>query len=208
MPGPALASGDIWSCAIVSHAFGQEFQNVLHLRATDTVPDLWDVAAEIETTLIEGAYVPAAGAYVSFDQLRLRGLIPYGGYTDWDMGTPGDRAGEALPGQVAAVISQKTASILRTKRGRLYVYGQVVGDLLDSQWTDAYMSLLDGMASKLIGWAELTALNVELGVWSRKIGGSWPPGPPFDPDGFEPVINTVSRRVPGTFRTRRFGRGV
>lgn len=205
-----MAIDDVWRVSIVATQFGSELRNVLHFRNRSGSGNIATLAAALRDNVVDGPYTGAVSDTVGFRSIQCRSLIPYGNQLDLNFSMAGTRTDDANANQIAAVVTLKTVSASRRKRGRMYVYGTSVADIdaLTGLFTSAHMTRVGALVTALEAYIDETDTDWDLGVWSRINGEELPPFPPTPViAGFENVTQFIARNNPGTFRTRRIGRG-
>lgn len=144
---------------ILQSLFGQEVVNVLHFFRSggydlDTLIDL--ASAVRDRWAIE--ILPNQSVDLSFDGVRARNLDIADGFqfeVQSGVANQGSATGGGMPGNVAFVITHRTANIGRSRRGRSYIAGlaesQVVGNALAAPVASAFVSGFNGLRTFLAG---------------------------------------------------------
>jgi len=162
-------------CTLHATQEGQErLTNFNFITSSTTVPsvgDLNSLAQSLYNVLVAAYIKPICGANVNFDFMEAKDRAREGGnvgiYTP-PQPQAGTATGEALPGNVALVLSEKTNRIGRRYRGRLYSYGMVESQTAGSSALSSYIASWLSVGAILIGYLGIGPLPVKWVVASEK----------------------------------------
>jgi hypothetical protein len=207
------ATGDQWQVVVEGHQAGQLEVQVWNFRsrAADT-----DVLTHLVIALIQ-CYVthmiPVFSADYTMEQVRWKKVAPVLGpeFISTD-GLPQVGAGsdDALPTFCAALLSLRTNQGGRSHRGRKFLPAipedQTTDNRIssDSEYWAALAAFIICVAGKFITPIGGGGSNFEVGVYSRKIGGS---AFPYGDNGFTPLSAIERVALIATQRSRKEGRG-
>lgn len=200
------AIGQIYQATYQQQCSGQLMETVLHFRektGASTPTELanaasafWPLLAEVQSTS------------VSYIQLILKQMTPIAFDEQLIPGGPpvvGSRGGGVTNNTLAIVITKRTGTAGKSHRGRMYIGGfsgddQNVNFVSSGGITHFTTFINDVMA--MYGPSGTDA-HLQLGLYSRSIGGS----SPFTVAGWQPVTRLDLQTVIGNQRRRRFGVG-
>lgn len=207
-----MAYNDIFRLRIWGRLHGQAVCNVLHfvqigpLVTNEASILCTDFNTNMATTW-KGRVAATNGLLTEF--LECQRIVPYGDVPhihNWTGGQVGTVVGSCVSGTLAEIITLYTGQAGRAKRGRMYLAGGHTGDMVSGQWTSTQTTRTAAFAAALLGRYCTAPIpsDFRLGVWSRVIAG---PAPPFNTDGFAPVISATVRTTVRNQRRRQLGVG-
>lgn len=207
-----MSFNDIYRLRVWARLHGQAVCNVLHFKEVTALPGSGAavLCADFNTNLgtaWKARNASSSGPLMEF--LECQRIVPYGDVPHihlWTGGTTGTATGTSYSGTVAECVTLYTGQAGRRKRGRIYFAGGVGNDMAQGQWTSAQTTRTAALMTALLArYGEPAAPSqFMLGVWSRVIAG---PDPPFNSDGFAPVISSTVRTTVRNQRRRQIGVG-
>lgn len=185
----------------------QLVMNVMHFKAVGATDTAQDLAQHIDA-FITASWASRVCQALKFNSIEVVPIVPYGASA---FGMPcttlsGTAALAAMPGNVALVLTLKTAKLGRSFQGRIYVAGTATIAYEFGVVSNGALPGYLGFAADLLAvfGENSTEDHYQLGVWSEKNGGQ---GAAAIPAGFTPVNQIRVNRVPATQRRRRVGVG-
>lgn len=213
MPPISAAVNDIFQVRVKGFQEGQETNNVLHFVCSAASSDVdvhliqkliacfvthllpaWSNAWHLDTVVWKRVSPTLSPEFVS---------VPSGAAV-------GALSTDSLPTFNAALISIRTAQGGRSRRGRMYLAGIPESATVKSQFDLAGLPWLAIVAfvacvvSEFIENGELGTDRFNLGIYSRKLGGSTFP---YTASAFTPAISMSPVALVATMRSRKVGRG-
>lgn len=195
-----MAFDDIWKVTIFGRIESQVQQNILHYRTSveggDPENDVGPLAL-VATEVLAPAYIPITLNNWVLEEIQIRGITRPTEGIDVLIGTAGNKLGDPLPLQNAAVLSLKTLKIGRSFRGRLYLPTAGEDDQSSGVWGGTYTIQVGtfGAAIRTVEPTTPGTYQAKLVVWSRKLQES------------TDVVSLGLDPVSGTQRSRRQGVG-
>jgi hypothetical protein len=211
----AIASsvGDKWEVVIEGRMEGQLTSNVLHFSTVAATSDVETHLIQVLLTCWITHLLPVITSAWELERVRWKQVYPVLGVEQISIpvGTPaGGGAATALPSYCAAVISKRSLSGGRSKRGRMYIAGIPEGmatiSALDSSadFWEALVAFCLCIVTEFVHVDPTGTDKFDLMVYSRKLGGS---SYPLGIAGFTQVREVVPQQQLGTMRSRKVGRG-
>jgi hypothetical protein len=210
----AAAVGDLFEVRLVGKMEGQETDNVFHFACVGASSDVELYLIVVMVNCFIDNLLPVLSSAWSFEKVVWKKVSPTLGvenvYTT-DLPAAGGGSAAALPSYASAVISKRTAQGGRSHRGRFYIAGIPEDATTNSTinpggafWT-ALASFITCVITNFVHPDPAGGTNLfDLGVYSRKIGGSTFP---LGASGFTAVTQLVRVAELGTTRSRKLGRG-
>lgn len=210
----AAAVGDLFEVRLVGKMEGQETDNVLHFACVGASSDVELYLIVVLINCFVTHLIPVLSSSWSLEKVVWKKVSPTLGveqvYTT-DLPAPGEGSAAALPSYASAVISKRSATGGRSHRGRMYLPGIPEDATTNSSinpggafWT-ALASFITCVISAFVHPDPAGGTNLfDLGVYSRKIGGSTFP---LGAAGFTAITSLVRVAELGTTRSRKVGRG-
>lgn len=211
----ACPAGALFQVTIEGTTEGQKTANVWHFRAktASTDVDLHLILVFLNCFITN--VLPVLAPTWEITGVRWKQIFPTLGNEFIHIPT-GVRAGGSLsqaePSFVSALLSMRTELGGREHRGRKYICGipedQTTGSLINVEPGALWAGLLAFAACVIAAFVQpadaVTADLFEVGVFSRKIGGS---AFPVVATGFTPVVQITPSRELATTRSRKIGHG-
>lgn len=201
------AVGPIYQMTYVSQQSGQEMENVLHFRDITglATPAQIRTSANLYFTIIS----PLISSAVTFTNLIIKQMTPIA--FDETIGAPtpttvGGVGTVPYNGTVAVIMTKRTGVAGKSHRGRIYIGGIALG-LVDSfSLNPGGAAVAATVANQLLATygPAGTDLNIQVGVYSRAIGGF----NPFTVAGWQPITRFDVQPILGNQRRRRVGVGI
>lgn len=200
------ASGEIWQATYKQQLAGQEMETVIHWRALLPTTAVGDIitSADLFFSILKNEQ----SSDVTYTQMILKQMTPIA--FDEVLNPPvsaiqGSVGGGAMNSTLAVIFTKRTGVAGKTHRGRMYIGGVSQADVtpifLNSGGITRATTFLSAIMAR---WGPSgTDLALQLGVYSRVIGGSHP----FTTAGWQPVTRLDLQTVIGNQRRRRFGVG-
>ena len=185
---------------------GQLIENVFFLRAKNAgIPDN-EIAATVRDKIVDKMNDSVSEQMV-FRAVTVQEIFPVKRDPyELAINMAGIQVGEAAPSFVAAVVSLKTGFGGRRNRGRKYVAG-LLRDNIDSSIIDApRVASMQAEWDAINQWfaAGNNLSNLTWGIVHRTLNGQ---PVPLDANSYVPITSIVVQNVPGSFNTRKPGRG-
>jgi hypothetical protein len=205
-----MAIGDVIEVRIIGSLLSQQVVATHHFRSTDGVTDLTAFLAELDTAVGYNPHATDYAANLSYSRMVGTYLIPYGpAPIERALGASwtGAGVGDALPPQIATIVTKRTGLIGRRRRGRSYIAGELETYNVLGALTAARQAARQAYWTAFLAryTAPAAAAHWELGVWSPTTAG---PAPPFSVLAFQPCTSLFVQPNWGTQRRRRIGVGV
>lgn len=202
------ATGQIYQVTYVMSVLGQAVENVLHYRELNgtSTPAQIRTSAEKFFTFV----APMISSSVLFTQIIIKQMTPLA--FDETIGPPATTTtgsnGSSADGNttVALVITKRTGTAGKTHRGRMYIGGLPGAYTAQSILTSSLSTESGTFVSNMMGAFGPTGTDthLQLGLYSRTIGGS----SPFTVAGWQPVTSLDVQTTLGNQRRRRLGVGI
>lgn len=207
------AVNDMFQVRVKGFQEGQETNNVLHFLCTAASSD---VELHLILVLIEcfvTHLLPAWSNQWTLDTVVWKRVSPTLSPEFVSAATTGQVGAlttDSLPTFNAALISIRTAQGGRSKRGRMFLAGipesatlKSSFDLTGPTWA-AILAFAACLADKFVDNGELGSDRFNLGIYSRKLGGSTFP---YTLSAFTPALALRAVSLVATMRSRKVGRG-
>lgn len=198
-----MALGDKYRVAVVGLIQGQEWINVLHYNqiTADGINTGTDAVASALINSVLDLYLPCLNPLVTLNWLDIQRIAPgtAGPTNRTIVGMTGTRTGTMLPSEVAAVVSKKGDFGGRSGRGRAYIPGANIADMVQATgyWTDGFISSLNSLGTAITGQiAGVDTATFVAGMWNHTTHV------------FTAVNFSTINRVPRVQRRRQIGRGI
>lgn len=199
-----MGMGDIYRLAVVGRSGGGvQLVNVLHYRAiTGTILETQsqDLAQAWFDSVLP-AFLDTFQSSGPVDKITVRGVTDIEEGFDLNLTPPlptGTRTGDAMPPQVAAIVTWTTGKIGRRFRGRSYLWPCSEADQNAGAISAGYKSSIGAYAEAAMEFGDgLTTSLYEMVVHSNAEGG------PYDTK----VTGYVARDYFGGQDRRKYGRG-
>jgi hypothetical protein len=213
MPPVPAAQGDMVQLRIIGMQEGTETNNVLHFVAATANDDIESRLVLAYAECFVPMMIPRLSNLWRLVKIKWKRVSPTLG-PEYETIPPGElvgqAAGSAYPTFVAALASIHTLQGGRSHRGRNYMAGipesaapnSVIPSPSDF-WTD-YVAFWNCVVSRFIAGDPPAGNSWQMGVYSRKLGGSTFP---YGAAGFTPISQIIPSQILATMRSRKIGRG-
>lgn len=209
----SAAVNDLFQVRVKGFQEGQETNNVLHFRCTAASSDVDLHLIQVLIQCFLTHLMPAWSSQWTLDTVVWKRVAPTLSpefVSSATTGFSGALVTDSLPTFCAALCSIRTAEGGKSKRGRMYLAGipesgtiKSSFDLAGLPWA-AILAFVACIVDKFIDNGELGSDRFNLGVYSRKIGGS---SFPYGASGFTPAVSMSAVSLIATMRSRKVGRG-
>jgi hypothetical protein len=211
-PVPA-AAGSLWQVIVRGSQSGIFTENVLNFRAATAVDD-WELRVILALIQCYQILLPSQPGNFSQTDVLWKQTSPVLGVEHITTFAPpnvGTLDEDSLPSYCSVVVSIRTALGGRSHRGRMYLpaiaESQTGFNMIQAAspaWTNL-LSFAACLATKFITIGDPPAANsAQLGVYSRKLGGSTFP---YGAQGFTAAATITPEQLLGTTRSRKQGHG-
>ncbi len=199
--------GEIYQVTYQSTLQGQTFENVIHFRERTGA----STPAQIITSANQFMTFMASIVCTTqtFTSIIVKQMTPLA--FDETINIPTTASGvvsaPALPNMVAMVFTKRTGTAGKTHRGRIYIGGIPAGFTVDQNRLNGTGAAATGtFTSNVMGayGAAGTDAHLQIGVYSRTIGGSHP----FTVAGWQALTSLDTQLIFGSQRRRRIGVGI
>lgn len=201
------AVGAVYQMTYVMTQDGQQMETVVHYREITglATPSQIRVSANLFLTVIS----PLISTDVNFTNLIIKQMTPLA--FDETLGAPtptthGAVSNAPINSTIAQIFTKRTGTAGKTHRGRMYL-GGIATSLSDrASLNTAGAAVALTVANQLIATygPSGTDLNLQIGVYSRSIGGF----NPFTTAGWQAVTRFDVQPIYGNQRRRRIGVGI
>lgn len=201
------ATGEIYQVTYQIAVTGQLCENVIHFRemTSSSTPAQLRTSAEKYLTAI----APVTSNQALFPNMIIKQMTPIA--FDETVGPPATTVGGSVSSvpvnnTVAQILTKRTGTAGKTHRGRIYLAGlannMANANELNSTGVTAMVTARDLIMSTF--GPSGTDTHLQIGVYSRSIGGSVP----FTVAGWQPLTSIDIQPVFGNQRRRRLGVGI
>lgn len=201
------AIGEIYQATYQMLLRGQTVENVIHYRGIAAVTT--DADAHHDADLFWGIVAPAMTTDTTFTAMVIKKMTPL--ELEAQIVIPvsaahGANAGTTLNNQVAVVLTKRTGTAGKSHRGRIYSPGVLGGFTDQNSLIGGGLTTWGTVCTDLIGTLgpSGTATHLQIGLYSRVIGGTHP----FTVAGWQPLTRVDLQTVLGAQRRRRLGVGI
>lgn len=229
-----MAQNDIFRMLTFATQLNSVYENTFAVRQKSTTDptaasrqlladdwkDAWRVeqATNLTWTTWQLRQLWGTGMTIVQSECRREGGVAFGSALTGTL-TGGATGAEALPPQIAMVLTLTTGLIGRRKRGRIYAFGHTEDKQIGGTWGAAYMTSVGGRLATFFTKYQQggTSSDWELGVWSERLasgcvinpatGHLEPRDTPLPAQSFTPVTGFLLRSTTFTQRRRTLGQG-